>query len=448
VSINRKKLGALLGVVAIGIAVASTAGAASQGSPGVTKNSITIGGTFPLSGPASLYATIAGAEQAYYGYVNAHGGVNGRKINDIVLDDQYNPSKTIVKVKQLVENDHVFAVVGGLGTAPGLATWNYLNNKGVPQVLLATGDAYWGTCTATGSAFTPKPYCSKPKPWTMGWQPDYPGEAKLYAKYILTNKKTPHIGILYQNDAYGQNYLDAFNKALGSHTGDVVDAEPYNFTDSSTVVSAHVQALAAHGANTVVIFATPAASIAALATITGIKAATHGAFSPLTLLNNVSANRVFLIAAQGAHANVNNVVSTTYIKSQSATPKDSAMILAKKIINATGNAGLQQQFAAGDNNLIYGLASAWTFVDALKHAGATPTRSSLMKALRNLNETGANRNPFVFPGMDVKTSSTRTFPMEQLQFEQWKGQTNACNPNTEVNCGDWRKLGVVLNSGS
>jgi branched-chain amino acid transport system substrate-binding protein len=445
VSINRKKLGALLGVVAIGIAVASTAGAARQSTPGVTATKVTIGGTFPLSGPASLYATIAGAEQAYYGYVNAHGGVNGRKITDIVLDDQYDPSQTLGKDKKLVEQDHVFAVVGSLGTAPGLATWNYLNKNNVPQALLATGDAYWGTCAA--SPFKPKPYCPTARPWTIGWQPDYPSEARQYASYILANKNSPKIGILYQNDAYGQNYRSSFLTALGSHKSDVVSQQGYNYTDSSGVITGHVAALAAHGANTVVIFATPAASIAALATITGLTPASWGGSNPLTLLNNVSANRVFLLAAQGSGANVNNVISTTYIKSQSATPSNPAMQLGKAIIYATKNAGLKHQWDLGDNNLVYGLAVAWTFVDALKHAGANPTRTSLMKALRSLNETGANKNPFIFDGMDVKTSSIRTFPMQQLEFETWKGQTNSCNPSTGASCGDWRKVGSVLNSG-
>ena len=145
--------------------------------------------------------------------------------------------------------------------------------------------------------------------------------------------------------------------------------------------------------------------------------------------------------------NVNGVVSTTYIKSQSGTPNDAAMKLGRSIIYATGNAGLEHEWDIGDSNLVYGLAVAWTFVDALKHAGANPTRASLMKALRNLNETGANRNPFVFPGMDVKTNQTRTFPMEQLQSEQWKGQLNTCNPATGAHCGDWRKQGTIINSG-
>jgi branched-chain amino acid transport system substrate-binding protein len=434
VSINRKKLAALLGVLAIGIAVASTAGAASQGTKGATASTIKIGATFPLTGSASLYATIAGAEQAYYGYVDAHGGVNHHMIDPIIEDDQYNPATTVTDVKDLVENKHVFAIVGSLGTAPGLATMNYLNSKGVPQVLLATGDAYWGLCSETGKAFHKIPgVCAHTEKWTEGWQPDYPGEARIYAKYILAHQPSGHakIGVLYQNDAYGQNYLAGLVAGLGSHKGDIVKKQPYTFGDSSSAIFADILALKTAGANTVVIFATPAAAIAALGSITGLS------WSPLTLLNNVSANRVFMLTAEGHGANPAGVISSTYIKSQSVTPSDSAMQLGKAIIYATGNAGLKHEWDIGDSNLVYGLAVAWTFCDALKHAGANPTRASLMHALRNLKESGKNKNPFVYPGMYVKTSSTQTFPMQQLQLEKWNGTTH-----------DWKTFAGIYKSGS
>ena len=161
-------------------------------------------------------------------------------------------------VKQLVEQDHVFAVFGSLGTAPGLATWNYLNKRKVPQVLLATGDSYWGVRRCGR--------LSSPKPWTIGWQPDYPGEARLYAKYILKHKPNAKIGVLYQNDAYGKNYLNGLKSGLGSHKSQIVDAESYNVTDSGAVVGSHVVHIATSGADTFVIFATPSATITALAT--------------------------------------------------------------------------------------------------------------------------------------------------------------------------------------
>jgi len=423
-AVNRKKLGALLCVLAVTAAAAGTAAASHSGTPGVSKKQIVIGGTFPFTGFASAYKTIPTAELAYFGYVNAHGGVNGRKIKDIQLDDAYNPAETVPDVHQLVEQDHVFAVVGSLGTAPGLSTWAYLNQNKVPQVLLATGDAYWGNCIHRA--------CDKTgikKSWTTGWQPDYPGEAKLYAKYILQQKPNAKIGVLYQNDAYGKNYLTGLKTGLGSHANQIVDAEPYNFGDSAQVVIGHVGALEAHGADTFVIFATPTAAGQALY---GESAVLH--WSPLTILNNVSANRVFMLSYGQAGASLNNIVSTTYIQSQTVTPNSKGMKLAKAIIASTGNTGLEQDFAAGDNNLVYGFGVAYTFVDALKHAGKNPTRASFMRALRHLDEKS---NPFVYPGMTVQMSKTRAFPMEQLIFEKWSGGGT----------GDWKTFGKVLNSG-
>src|SRR3954454_4466417 len=139
-----KILAALVGIAAVAAIAVSAAGGAVRATPGVTANSISIGGTFPITGIASLYKTIPAAEKAYYDYVNDHGGVNGRKIDFTILDDAYDPSKTVPLVQQLVTQTNVFAVVGSLGTAPGLATWNYLNKAKVPQVMLATGDSYWG----------------------------------------------------------------------------------------------------------------------------------------------------------------------------------------------------------------------------------------------------------------------------------------------------------------
>src|SRR5205085_7652522 len=138
--------------------------------------SIKIGGTFPLTGVASLYKTIPAAEKAYFDYVNDHGGVNGRKIDFTILDDAYDPSKTVPLAQQLVTSDKVFAVFGSLGTAPGLATWGYLNAQKVPQVQVATGDSLWGFCVL-------KKCPERTYPWTTGWQPDYPGEAKMYGRY-------------------------------------------------------------------------------------------------------------------------------------------------------------------------------------------------------------------------------------------------------------------------
>jgi branched-chain amino acid transport system substrate-binding protein len=418
-AVNRRKLGALLCALLATAALASAAAASHTSTPGVTKHKIVIGGTFPLTGLASLYKTIPAAEQAYYAYVNAKGGVFGRKIDDKVLDDQYDPSQTVPQTQKLVEQYHVFAVVGSLGTAPVFSTWQYLNQRKVPQVLVATGDAYWGNCVhhaCQGST----------KPWTMGWQPTYPGEAKLYAKYILKNKPNAKIGVLYQADAYGKNYLAGLKTGLGSHASQIVDAESYNFGDPAQVIGAHLAVMhQVHGADTLVIFATPTATIQALSARTLI------GWSPLTLLNNVSANRLFLLLAGQHGASLNGVISTSYLASATTQATLPGMKLAKSIIHKYAPA-LDSDFAQGDLNLVYGLGAAWTFVDGLKHAGKNPTRASLMKALRSLDET---KNPFVYPGMAVATSKKRTFPMEQLVLEKWSGGST----------GDWHPFGKIVN---
>jgi branched-chain amino acid transport system substrate-binding protein len=424
-AVNRRKLGALLVALLATAAIAGTAAASHTGTPGVTKNQITIGGTFPFTGPANLYKTIPAAELAYYAYVNAHGGVFHRKIKDLTLDDQYDPSQTPGKTKQLVEQDHVFAIVGSLGTAPILSTWNYLNKRKIPQVLVATGDAYWGQCVHKALSV-----CGgKAKPWTLGWQPDYPGEAKVYAKYILKNKPHAKIGVLYQNDAYGKNYLAGLKAGLGSHKNQIVDAESYNVGDPAQVIGTHVAVLRGHGADTFVIFATPVPTIQSLVARTAI------GWNPLTLVNNVSANRLFELAAANNQpgADLNGIISTAYLESSTTQANLKGMKLAKKIIDATGSQGLQQGLAEGDGNIVYGLAVGWTFVDALKHAGKHLTRAGLMRALRNLNESGKNANPFVYPGMSVKTSKSRGFPMEQLKLERWSGGKT----------GDWHTFGKL-----
>src|SRR6266496_4043490 len=340
--------GKLLAIVAgvsivAGISVTVASGA-KQADPGISATEIKIGGTFPLTGFASLYKTIPAAEKAYYDYVNDHGGVNGRKINFTILDDAYDPSKTVPLAQQLVEKEGVFAVVGSLGTAPTLATWGYLNSRKVPQALVATGDSYWG--------FSYKKY-----PWTIGWQPDYPGESKLYGKYIAANMPN--------------------------------------------------------------------------ATITALVSATKVGWNPTaTFINNVSANRIFLLGAAAGGANVDGIISSVYTKSSTTQSNLAGVKLAKSIVDQYVPS-LAASFARGDGNIIYGMGVAWTFVYALQNAGKNPTRASLMKALHNMN---TSKNPFVYPGITIKTSPTDNFPIEQERMVKWAGGAS----------GDWQPFGKLL----
>ena len=410
---------AVIGVVAAVAAVTATAAFGAHGAdPGITSTSIKIGGTFPLTGVASAYKTIPAAESAYYAYVDAHGGVNGRKIDFTVLDDAYNPAQTVPDVQQLVEQDKVFAIVGSLGTAPGLATWGYTNSHSVPQVFLATGDSYWGFCE--------KKACQgSTKPDTIGWQPDYPAEGRLYGKYIAQNMPNAKIGILYQNDAFGKNYIAGLVQGLGSKSGDVVDKEGFNATD--TVVTQQVLALKAKGADTFFIVATPGQAIAALVTATKI------GWSPTTFLANVSAIRPFLLAAAAAGANLNGVISSSYLSSPTTQPNLAGMKLGKQIIAQYAPA-LASDWALGDSNLVYGMGVAWNFVYALQHAGKNPTRASLMQALHSMSTTA---DPFVYPGINIQTSATDAFPVEQEILVKWSGGAT----------GDFHPFGKLLTSG-
>src|SRR5436190_10196678 len=408
---SKGRLAAILAVGAIvaGVAVTAAVGA-HQATPGVTATTIKIGGTFPITGVASLYKTIPAAEKAYYDYVNAHGGVKGRKIDFEILDDSYDPSKTVPLAQQLVEKDKVFAVVGSLGTAPTLATWGYMNRHKVPQVLVATGDSYWG--------FSRKRY-----PWTIGWQPDYPGESKLYGRYLKANMPNAKIGVLYQSDAFGKNYLAGLRVGLGAKKGNIVDAESYDATNPS--VTQQILSMKGKGANVLVIFATPSQAIAALVTSTKV-----GLNPSATLLGNVSANRIFLLAAAAAGANVDGVISTGYLTSETAQPNAPGSKLAKQIIDQYASS-LSPSLARGDANIMYGLGVAWTFVHALQHSGKNPTRASLMRALHTLDTA---KNPFVYPGIRLKTSLRDNFPIEQEIMIKWAGGAT----------GDFQPFGKLL----
>jgi branched-chain amino acid transport system substrate-binding protein len=397
-------LGALVGVALVAAVAATAALGAHRNDPGVTSTSITIGGTFPLTGVASAYKTIPAAETAYFAYVNAHGGVNGRKINDIIVDDAYNPALTVPAVQKLVEQDKVFALLGDLGTAPGLATWGYTNQHKVPQVFLATGDSYWGYCAHKACGGGAKPY-------TIGWQPDYPSEGRMYGKYIAANIPNAKIGILFQNDAFGKNYITGLKQGLGSKKSEIVDQEGFNATD--TVVTQQVLALKAKGANVFFIAATPGQAIAGLVTATKI------GWSPTTFLANVSNIRPFLLIAAANGANLDGLISSSYLPTWEQTNLP-GMKLAKSIIDQYAPA-LSADFAAGDSNLVYGMGVAWTFVYALQHAGKNPTRASLEAALHSMN---TSKNPFVYPGITIKTSAADNFPIEQLVMTKWSGGTS------------------------
>ena len=360
--------------------IVMTAGATSKATPGVTAKSILLEGTYPLSGPASGYAPIPVGMGAYFSYVNAQGGVNGRKINWHYEDDGYNPANTVQITHKFVEQDHAFALVGGLGTEPQLAVRQYLNDNKVPQLFVATGATTFD-----------RDYASNP--WTLGWQPDYEAEGSIYGKYVVKNLASAKLGVLYQNDDYGNDYLRGLKAGLGeSHQSMIVSAQPYDLS-ATTPPAVQVAKLKASGADTFVILATPTPTIQSYVIAT--KLGWHPAH---VITNSVSATDTFLTLAKanGGGDLVNKTFTTQYAKDP-ANPKwdnDTAMKLYKQIM-----AKYYPKGRVTDGLNLYGVATAEAFVELLYSAGKNPTRASLMKAYRSWNQA----NPFLLPGVKQRT---------------------------------------------
>jgi branched-chain amino acid transport system substrate-binding protein len=359
---------------------------------GVTSNSILLGNTIAQSGPAAAYGTIAYAEAAYFNYVNAKGGINGRTITFKILDDGYNPANTVPLTKQLVEQDQVFAMFGGLGTQAQTAVEPYLNGKHVPQLFIATGAT---TFSKDYSANT----------WTLGWQPAYQGEARIYAADVVKNHAGAKIGVLYQNDDYGADYLKGLTDGLGANASMIIDQQKYDVTAAD--VTSQLVHLKASGADTIFLFTTPGFTIKALVTITKL------GWTPNQIyLNSVSNPQVYMGIAAKAGAALQNVTSVGYIKDPTDPQwaSDAGMQLYKTVIAKCPTCNVNDGFN------IYGVAVAYTMVDVLTQAGSNMTRANVMDIAANkLNET----NPFLLPGVSIKTSSSDHFPITQEQVITW-----------------------------
>jgi branched-chain amino acid transport system substrate-binding protein len=390
----------LVGLAACGGSSTPTA----QTDVGVTSNSILLGNTIAQSGPAAAYGTIANGELAYFTYINnTQGGVNGRKINFKILDDGYNPANTVTLTKQLVEQDQVFAMFSGLGTQDQTSVRDYLNSKKVPQLFVATGAttfmADYGKPSTADSSIKWN--------YSIGWQPPYQGEARIYAKDILANHASAKIGVLYQNDDYGQDYLKGLKDGLGSNASMIVDSESYDVTAASTV--SQMVKLKASGADTLFLFTTPGFTIPALVTVTTL------GWAPAIYLNSVSSPQVYMGIAKANGAALKNVTSVGYIKDPTDPQwaSDAGMQLYKTVIANCTTCNVSDGFN------IYGVAVAWTMVDVLKQAGSNMTRANVANiATSGLNETN---NPFLLPGVVVKTTSSDHFPITQEQVITWNG---------------------------
>ncbi|MBA3332904.1 MAG: ABC transporter substrate-binding protein [Actinobacteria bacterium] len=388
-------------VAALALTVPGALGGAEQ-TPGVTAKKIVIGGTFPLTGPVAAYAPIPAGMAAYFSYINARRGpdgkrgVMGRQIVWKYYDDGYNPANTVQLTRKLVEEDKVFATVGQLGTEHNLAVRSYLNQSKVPQTLVSTGASYWGTQYAEF-------------PWTIGWQPDYIAEGRIYGLHIKANFNGKKIAVLYQNDDYGKDYLLGVRAALGKAYSDSNIVAQEAFEATAPNVTSQMAKIKASGATIFVILATPLSTIRAYGTGKAL-----GWNPEQVYVNSVSATAAFFniaVASAGAPY-VNGSLSVNYLKDPSSPTwtNDAAMkqyrtIMAKYAPNVNANNGLY----------FYGVAKAETFVQALYKAGKSPTRVGLMNALLSLNQN----NKFALPGVTQKTTKKDHFIISQMQLQRY-----------------------------
>jgi len=388
-------------VAALALTVPGAIGGPGQ-TPGVTAKTITIGGTFPLTGPAAAYSPIALGMKAYFSFINARRGpdgkrgVGGRQIIWKFYDDAYNPANTVQLTRRLVEQDKVFATVGQLGTENNLAVRSYLNQQKVPQTLVSTGASYWGLQY-------------KEFPWTIGWQPDYIAEGRIYGLHMKANFNGKKIAVLYQNDDYGKDYLYGVRAALGKTYADANIVAEVPFEVTATSLASQMTKIKASGATIFVLLATPTPTIRAYATGKAL------GFNPEQIyLNSVGATAAFLNIAVGAAgaAYVNGSLSVAYLKDPSsptwdndAAMKEYRAIMAKYAPSAKATDGLY----------LYGVAKAETFVQALYKAGKDPTRAGLMAALLSMNSV----NKFALPGVMQKTSKSDHWVISQMQLERY-----------------------------
>jgi branched-chain amino acid transport system substrate-binding protein len=367
--------------------------AAKQYGPGVTDTEIKIGNTGPYSGPASSYGTIPKAEAAYYKMINDQGGVNGRKINFISYDDAYSPPKTVEQVRKLVEQDNVLFCAGTLGTPTNSAIWHYMNQKKVPQLFVATGATKWDD--------------PKGHPWTIGWQPNYQSEGRVYAAYILKEKPNGKIGVLYQNDDFGKDYVKGVKDGLGDKAKSMVIVEASYETTDPTVESQVVD-MKSKGVDVFVNTAIP--KFAAQA----IRKAAETGWKPLHVLSSIG-NSVAATLKPAGLENAKDLVSDFYLKDPTDTQwKDDAGF--KQWLAFMG-----KYYPEGDKSdagNVYGPSNSATVVQVLKQCGDELTRENVMKQAASLHDFTV---PMLLPGIKINTSPTDFAPVKQVQMGRFDG---------------------------
>jgi branched-chain amino acid transport system substrate-binding protein len=390
------------------IAFAATTGSAfaqKKYDTGATDTEIKIGNIIPYSGPASAYGVIGKMEDAYFKMINEQGGINGRKINFITYDDGYSPPKAVEQARKLVESDEVLFVFGPLGTASNTAIMKYMNGKKVPQLFVATGATKFGEY--------------KTAPWTMGWQPAYQSEGRIYAKHILSTKPDAKIAVLFQNDDLGKDLLKGLKDGLGDKASLIVAEESYEVSEPT--IESHIAKLKSTGADVFVSISTP--KFAAQA----IKKAAELDWKPMYIQSNVGASTAGVLKPAG-YENSQGILTAAYAKDGSDPQWDTDegmkkfyAFLAKYAPDAN----------KADGSVIYGYGQAQTVVQVLKQAGDDLTRANIMKQAANLKEFPLDT---LLPGVTITTTATDFYPIDQLQMQRFKGEK-------------WELFGPVISGG-
>ena len=389
------KRGLLLCGLAAAVAAAA-AGARPVATPGVSSTEIKLGGSVPLSGEASLAANVALGAEYYFKYVNDRGGVFGRKISYKYLDDGYDPGRAVQNTIRLVQQEQVFAMFNTLGTANNLAIRKYLNDNGVPQLFVAAGATTFG-----------RDY--RKYPWTIGYIPTYSEEGKIYGKYVLAKIKKPRIAVLYQDDDYGRDLLGGLQKGLGKKAKAIVSKVGYDPTSSD--VQGEVARLKASNANVFMIFAFGKFSLQAFNSVARLS------WHPQIFVNDVSsASTLMAIVPQKA---ANGSISIVFGKDPAAPlwKRDKGIRLFQSILKKYGSGVSSRDLK--DGYYVAGMGAAYTMVDTLRKAGKNLTRRGVMRAATHLNE---RNNPFLLPGIAVRTTPTRRFPVTQVRLQRWRAK--------------------------
>jgi ABC-type branched-subunit amino acid transport system substrate-binding protein len=385
---RRAALVALAGLLVVGAAAAG-----QRAEPGLTATTILLGGTVPLSGEAAAFGAIGPGAKAFFDYVNARGGVHGRKIQYRFYDDAYNPAQTVQLTRKLVEQDRVFAIFNSAGTAQNLAVRDYLNAAKVPQLFVGDGS----DATGRGGARYP---------WTLGFLQSYRGEGAIYGRDLVERRRGARVAILLENTELGKDMARGLSRAIAGKGPQVVSSEAYEFTGAD--VSSQVARLKASGADTLMLFATPKFAIQAIAF------AHRLGWKPLVYIASVSIEPgIMSIMRTTAPELTKGALSVAFVKDPNDPiwARDPALALYRKVMRTHYPAG-----KPGDVYNWYGMTVAWTMVETLRAAGRSLTRAGLVKAARSLD---LRNNPFLLPGIALRTSATVSFPIANVYLYRY-----------------------------